>query len=604
MIGKSIGKIIGKDIVRYVGKVRLGSVASAIATFAKYFSADTETDGAIYEDTATGRVVRDQTDADRNLIPQNTHCILGDGTALLRFTNLGDITYDSITVIENGVETVKTLSTADLALDSAKSYILVRFKNAGTVVSEFFLGQYKSIPSTSPFFQCRYNTGVLCELINPVAGNFATFDGSISPFAEFGYSRALAGDGTAYFDTSILANTVTELEVIWYHQIPSVTEYLCGAWSGDRFYIQVATNNIPYLFVGANSRVLSSILEQGAKCHLIWKSDGTITFNNTSLTPLAGSLPTSLFYIFNRAAAGSSTSNLVYLRLNTTEFRPTIDGKFNNGTTDLEILGGGTPEISFIPADPVLTTKDISGLDLQVSAINKNAEVNEYAAPAGDSEFAAKGFILTGTDPDQPIYTTGTPNDLNLENVTGVADNLGTVEGGVITLFSAAPTPYSMVSFPAVIFSQTGDIANNNVQYQTGELALAALPETVVVTLENSIIKNVPVTWADTDSYDASTAGSYTFTATWGTLPAGVDDDDNLTPPTTELVVAQGILTEIDVSDQNWTESQVDDYLVAAALLGYSGVTIYIGGNNAAPSATGETAIATLIADGNHVYTS
>jgi len=91
-------------------------------------------------------------------------------------------------------------------------------------------------------------------------------------------------------------------------------------------------------------------------------------------------------------------------------------------------------------------------------------------------------------------------------------------------------TTKSIKSFTAVTLTGT---------YTDADAVLAALPATITVTLEDdTTTATIPVTWADTDSYDAATDGSYIFTATWGTFPEGVDNDDNVVAPTVTIVIS------------------------------------------------------------------
>lgn len=94
-----------------------------------------------------------------------------------------------------------------------------------------------------------------------------------------------------------------------------------------------------------------------------------------------------------------------------------------------------------------------------------------------------------------------------------------------------------LASFTAVTLTQTGDIAHNNVQYGDAAAVKAALPTEIEVTLENNKKVNVPVTWEDTDTYNAASAGDYTFTAVWGDLPIAANNDNNLAAPTVEVTV-------------------------------------------------------------------
>ncbi|MHB8062658.1 MAG: S-layer homology domain-containing protein, partial [Ruminiclostridium sp.] len=102
------------------------------------------------------------------------------------------------------------------------------------------------------------------------------------------------------------------------------------------------------------------------------------------------------------------------------------------------------------------------------------------------------------------------------------------------------PISSPLLSFTPVILTQTGDVANNNVQYGNAAAVIAALPGTIAVTLVNGSVVNVPITWKDTDTYNAGTAAAYTFTATWGEMPAGANNSNSLAAPTVEVTVAQG----------------------------------------------------------------
>lgn len=97
-----------------------------------------------------------------------------------------------------------------------------------------------------------------------------------------------------------------------------------------------------------------------------------------------------------------------------------------------------------------------------------------------------------------------------------------------------------MVSYSAVTFTQTGTVLEGNVQYQTAAAIKEALPKVVSVTLANAQVVEIPVSWEDTDHYNAAVAGKYRFKASWGTLPKGVDNSGNLTAPVVEVVVKQG----------------------------------------------------------------
>lgn len=99
-------------------------------------------------------------------------------------------------------------------------------------------------------------------------------------------------------------------------------------------------------------------------------------------------------------------------------------------------------------------------------------------------------------------------------------------------------TSSALDSFTAVTLTQTGGAGAGTTQYQTAAAVIAVLPTSIIVTLENAETANIPITWADTDSYAPDTAATYTFTATWGTMPTGANNDNSLAVPTVELIVA------------------------------------------------------------------
>lgn len=133
---------------------------------------------------------------------------------------------------------------------------------------------------------------------------------------------------------------------------------------------------------------------------------------------------------------------------------------------------------------------------------------------------------------------------------------VGFVYGSV---YAVNPNPtVSIKSFTDITLTQTGDVANGNVQYKTEGEVIATLPEVILVTLENDISINVPITWVDTDYYNHNIAKSYTFTAEWGKFPDGIDNNDNILPPACEVEVKQGevkaeepfIINDLDSMEQ------------------------------------------------------
>ena len=92
---------------------------------------------------------------------------------------------------------------------------------------------------------------------------------------------------------------------------------------------------------------------------------------------------------------------------------------------------------------------------------------------------------------------------------------------------------------PAVTLTVSGSVYGGDVEYATAEDVTSALPSTVTVTLEdNTTTADIPVTWADTDAYDAGIADTYTFTGSWGTLPAEIDNADSKAAPIVEVTIS------------------------------------------------------------------
>lgn len=126
------------------------------------------------------------------------------------------------------------------------------------------------------------------------------------------------------------------------------------------------------------------------------------------------------------------------------------------------------------------------------------------------------------------------------------------------------PITKSLKSFTPVTFTQTGDVANNNVQYKNAEAVIAALPAVIEVTLEDNTTKvEVQVIWSDTDIYNASKAGDYTFTAMWGLMPTGADNEDGLEAPIVEVTVAQGAAVQTLAEAKSAAETVIANFIVS-----------------------------------------
>ena len=105
-----------------------------------------------------------------------------------------------------------------------------------------------------------------------------------------------------------------------------------------------------------------------------------------------------------------------------------------------------------------------------------------------------------------------------------------------VTAVFSAPADIEITGFDAIADVDAGTAGS--AIYADAAAVQAALPASVSANTSAGAV-SVPVTaWADTDGYDPDTAGSYTFTAILGTIPAGYANSGNHTA-TVEVVVKE-----------------------------------------------------------------
>ena len=205
---------------------------------------------------------------------------------------------------------------------------------------------------------------------------------------------------------------------------------------------------------------------------------------------------------------------------------------------------------------PIAVTEiTVAGAEDAVTVVNGSTlQMSAEVLPSDAADLSVTWSVTAGTGTatiDQTGLLTGTGEGTVMVKAT--ANDGSLVEGTIeITVAAFIPLTSPLASFTAITLTQTGDVANSNVQYANATAVIAALPVEIAVTLVDTTVKNIPLTWADTDTYNAAIAADYTFTAIWGAMPAGADNDNDLAVPTVELTVAQGVLlvTEITVSSQ------------------------------------------------------
>lgn len=195
-------------------------------------------------------------------------------------------------------------------------------------------------------------------------------------------------------------------------------------------------------------------------------------------------------------------------------------------------------------AGEAITVED--GATLQMSAL---------VAPSDASDSTTTWTVEAGTGL-ATITTSGLLTGTGVGNVTvraTAADGSGVSGSMLIDVTASTAPPSPMASFALITLTQTGDVANSNVQYATSAEVIAVLPTQIAVTLENELVKNVPLTWLDTDTYNPAVAADYTFTGVWGLIPEGATNANDLAVPTVELNVAEGVIlvTDITVTSEN-----------------------------------------------------
>ena|GEM_PF-2662181 len=190
----------------------------------------------------------------------------------------------------------------------------------------------------------------------------------------------------------------------------------------------------------------------------------------------------------------------------------------------------------------------------------------DQIATTGTSGTTGFGFSPT------PVSVSGTPTNVEIINSTGsaVTNVLAYLK---VKIIADSPNPLS-ISFdnssiavnnnfePLTTVFQNGQIAVNpsltvtsvgnipDIQVANGtSLENANLPTTVQINLSNTTTISASITWnAGNPAYDATQAGTYTFTGTLSNLPTGVTNPEGLTA-SVNVVVAAPLSKNADLSD-------------------------------------------------------
>lgn len=128
----------------------------------------------------------------------------------------------------------------------------------------------------------------------------------------------------------------------------------------------------------------------------------------------------------------------------------------------------------------------------------------------------------------------------NTAYIKVTAEDGTTTKTYTVTITRQAPAATEITSFDAISNVSAGNAGS--AVYANASAVIAALPTTVKA---NGSTVTVPVsTWVDTDSYNPNLAGSYTFTASLGTIPTGYANSGKNTA-TVEVVVGAPTPTPI-----------------------------------------------------------
>ncbi|HET7628613.1 MAG TPA: Ig-like domain-containing protein [Bacillales bacterium] len=190
----------------------------------------------------------------------------------------------------------------------------------------------------------------------------------------------------------------------------------------------------------------------------------------------------------------------------------------------------------------ITSTKiSIANVDPVTATVSNGTSEAEAKAALG---ITVEVTLENGTKLEVPITwsTEATPNyDGSTAGDYVYTGTFGTLPEGIDNAGNvAAPTGTVTVGAPAKVSIQSVSNVKKVVANGTSEAeAKAALGTTVEVTLENGSAISVPITWSTeaTPNYDGTTAGDYVYTGTFGTLPEGIDNAENVAAPTGTVTV-------------------------------------------------------------------
>ncbi|NQX61615.1 S-layer homology domain-containing protein [Paenibacillus qinlingensis] len=290
--------------------------------------------------------------------------------------------------------------------------------------------------------------------------------------------------------------------------------------------------------VAAGTAGAATYANAGEVTAALLASQATVTANGGTITvPVTGWLDTDSY---SPAVAGSYT------------FTATL-GSLPSNTTN---TGGLTATVEVV-VSPVITNISVFDAVGDVaagtagSAIYANASEVTAALLASHATVTAEGGAITVPVTawlDTDSYNSAVAGSYTFTATLGSLPSNITNTGGLTATVEVVVSP---VITNIAAFDAIGDIsagaAGTATYANAGEVSVALLASHATVTASGGSIM-VPVTgWMDTDSYNSAVAGSYTFTATLGSLPANTTNTSGLTA--TVEVVMSPVITNITAFD-------------------------------------------------------
>ncbi len=272
--------------------------------------------------------------------------------------------------------------------------------------------------------------------------------------------------------------------------------------------------------------------------------DGQATINFLAPTDNGGSEISSYIVTSNPGnitATGTGSPIAVTGLTNGTSYNFTVQAVNDIGTGAASASSNSVVPIRFITAlDNNLSSPEapVHGENLKLpTAIAASTTPDSIAlTPVWTLENGVVGNpAVIGTDYTyKATYTAPTGYKFE-DSLSGDNAAVSSDKNSLAYTFTVATTTAKITSFDTIPNISAGYTGNSI--YRNVAEVIAALPTTVKA---NGNAVTVPVsTWVDTDNYNQNIPGSYTFTATLGTIPDGYTNNENHTASIEVIVAAQ-----------------------------------------------------------------